>query len=60
MGRNKKEIFVFLKGRILQRIQSWNHKFLSNVGKEVLLKSVIQALPSYAIGVFLMPKELVK
>ncbi|KAL6509414.1 hypothetical protein OROGR_022724 [Orobanche gracilis] len=49
VGRRKKEILGYLKDRILGQIRSWNSKFLSRAGREVLLKSVIQAMPSYAM-----------
>lgn len=58
IGRNKREILGFLKEKILGRIRSWNAKSLSRVGREVLLKNVIQAMPSFAMMVFLLPGSL--
>ncbi|XP_031091127.1 uncharacterized protein LOC115996126 [Ipomoea triloba] len=60
IGRSKKDILGFLKDRVLSKIRSWNHKFLSRAGKEVLIKSVVQALPTYAMSVFLIPKDIVR
>lgn len=60
VSRNKKEILHFIKLKIINRIQSWNHRFLSRAGREILLKTVLQALPTYAMGVFLLPKGLAK
>lgn len=55
IGRNKTSIFGFLK----EKLQSnWDTKMLSKGGKEVLLKTVAQALPNYAMGVFLLPMNL--
>ncbi|XP_019157730.1 PREDICTED: uncharacterized protein LOC109154381 [Ipomoea nil] len=59
IGRNKTEILNFIKHRIVSRIQGWNHRFISKAGREILLKFVIQALPAYAMGVFLLPKGLI-
>ena len=33
-------------------MQGWRNKLLSRAGKEVLLKTVVQALPSYVMSVF--------
>ncbi|KAM6568955.1 hypothetical protein CsatB_016940 [Cannabis sativa] len=57
IGRKKTVILGFLKNKIINRLNSWNGKFLSRAGKEVLLKSVIQSLPTYAMSVFLLPLE---
>ena len=38
------------------KIERWKEKLLSPTGKEVLIKSIIQAIPSYAISTLLFPK----
>ncbi|XP_019198180.1 PREDICTED: uncharacterized protein LOC109192007 [Ipomoea nil] len=58
VGRRKNAILGFLKDRILTRVRSWNAKFLSRAGREVLLKNVLQAMPAYAMMVFLLPLGL--
>ncbi|XP_019185979.1 PREDICTED: uncharacterized protein LOC109180725 [Ipomoea nil] len=60
IGRRKKQILGFFKERILTKIRSWNSRFLSRAGREVLLKNVVQAIPSYAMMVFLLPVGLCK
>uniref|UniRef100_A0A803NP78 Reverse transcriptase domain-containing protein n=1 Tax=Cannabis sativa TaxID=3483 RepID=A0A803NP78_CANSA len=55
--RRKTVILGFLKNKIINRINSWNGKFLSRAGKEILLKTVIQSLQTYAMSVFLIPLE---
>lgn len=51
-------ILGFLKENIRERIQSWEGKFLSKAGKELLLKTLAQSLPRYAMNVFLLPLEM--
>ena len=58
IGRNKSSIFGFLKDKMQNRIQGWDKKLLSKGGKEVLLKTVAQTLPNYAMSVFLLPIDL--
>jgi hypothetical protein len=55
---SKKAIFNYIKDRIWNRITSWSSKLLSQAGKEVLIKSVAQAIPSYCMGVFLLPTSI--
>jgi hypothetical protein len=39
-------------------MQGWKEKFLSHAGKEILLKAVVQAIPTYTMSVFRVPKAL--
>ena len=54
VGRNKKTAFNYIKERICHRLRDWNKRALSRAGKEVLLKSIIQAILSYVMSVFLL------
>ncbi|KAA3480901.1 reverse transcriptase [Gossypium australe] len=44
--------------RINSRIDGWSNRLLSQGGKEVFIKSVLQAIPTYAMSCFLLPKSL--
>lgn len=39
-------------------MQSWKGKTFSRAGKEILIKSVIQGIPSYVSSIFLIPHSL--
>ncbi|XP_019167296.1 PREDICTED: uncharacterized protein LOC109163029 [Ipomoea nil] len=54
-SRIKKAAFAYIEDKIRQRIGSCNKKLLSQAGKEVLLKSVAQAMPTFSMSVFLLP-----
>jgi hypothetical protein len=58
IGKSKSAAFQNIKDRVWKRLQDWKLKFLSQAGKEVLLKAVIQAIPMYSMSVFLLPKAL--
>lgn len=57
VGRKKTAIFGYLKEKMQARIQGWDKKWLSKGGKEILLKTIAQALPNYSMSVFLLPVE---
>lgn len=58
VGRSRTRSFEGLKGQIWDKMHGWKEKFLSQAGKEVLLKAVIQAIPTYTMSVFQLPKTL--
>ncbi|KAG8488779.1 hypothetical protein CXB51_016782 [Gossypium anomalum] len=58
VGRKKRESFQILKDQIKQRIDHWSTRHLSQWGKEVFIKSILQAIPTYTMACFLLPKTL--
>nr|XP_023917061.1 uncharacterized protein LOC112028598 [Quercus suber] len=58
VGRSKNNTFAHLKQRVTNKVSGWKEKLLTPVGKEILIKSVAQAVPSYTISCFLLPKNL--
>ena len=59
IGRDRIAIFAYIKDRVWQHINSWSSKCLSKAGREVMIKSVLQAIPSYVISLSQLPTTLV-
>ncbi|GAU38494.1 hypothetical protein TSUD_64740 [Trifolium subterraneum] len=59
VGRSKKAIFSYIKDCIWKRINSWRGRALSKAGKEMMIKSVLQAIPSYVMSMFILPASLI-
>ena len=60
VGRSRMSTFIGIQGKIWERINGWKEKFLSQAGKEVMIKVVIQVIPTYTMSVFQLPKTLCK
>ena len=60
VGRGKKACFTQIKERIWAKMQRWKQKLLSQAGKEVMIKAVVQSLPTYSMSVFKLPVGLCK
>jgi len=58
IGRSRSQVFGYLKERIWKRIQGWKERMLSRAGKEVMIKAVAQAIPTFAMGCFDITKEM--
>ena len=58
IGKSKKNTFTQLKHKLASKLAGWKEKLLSNVGKEVLIKAVAQAIPSYTMSCFKLPNGL--
>lgn len=60
IGRSKNEAFKGILDRVRSKVSHWSTKLLSQAGKEILLKAVAQALPTYCMGVFKLPQNLLR
>ena len=58
VGKGEKESFNYIKEKFWRKLQGWEGKLLSQAGMEVLLKAVIQAIPTYTMGCFKSPVSL--
>ena len=55
VGRNKKESLMYIKERIWGKLQRLKEKLLSQAGREVLLKAIVQAIPAFVVSCFKLP-----
>jgi hypothetical protein len=55
VGQSQINAFNFISESMWKRVQGWSDKPLSRAGKEVMLKSVAQAIPTYVMSCFQLP-----
>ncbi|KAL0455645.1 UNVERIFIED_CONTAM: putative mitochondrial protein [Sesamum latifolium] len=58
-GRSRRALFQNIRDRFWTRISGWNEKLLSQAGKSVLIKVVLQSLSTYAMSCFRLPHYLI-
>lgn len=58
IGRLRYNVFSYIKERLRQRLEGWSDQFLTQAGKEVLLKSVAMALPTDVMSCIKLPEKL--
>nr|XP_027088506.1 uncharacterized protein LOC113709853 [Coffea arabica] len=58
--RTKNQVFGFIRENIRRKLQCWKNKLLSSAGREVMLKAVSMAMPTYAMSCFKLPRKLCK
>ncbi|KAK9931693.1 hypothetical protein M0R45_018961 [Rubus argutus] len=57
VGRGKVDTFSYIKERLTKKLEGWQGKMLSGAGKDILVRVCAQALPTYAMNCFLLPKK---
>lgn len=57
-GTSKKEMFSWINARVNMKLEGWKENLISKTRKEVLLKTVVQAIPRYAISIFKLPVSI--
>jgi hypothetical protein len=58
IGKSRKKAFQDIKRKVWLPIQGRQEKLLSKAGKEILVKAVVQAIPTYAMSCFDLTKGL--
>ena len=58
MGASTNRAFKYIKDRVWKKVQGWLEQCLSSGGKEVLIKSVAQAIPTFSMSCFKLPRGL--
>lgn len=57
-SKNRRDDFKAVKQRVWHTLQGWKDNLFSIGGKEVLIKSVVQAIPTYIMSCFRLPQTL--
>lgn len=60
IGRQKKDCFNQIKERIWSKMKGWKERLLSQADKKIMIKAVIQSIPTYSMSVFRLPIGLFK
>jgi hypothetical protein len=58
-GRMKKGNFKSTKGKFSKHTSDWCKRYMSSEAKEILIKSILQSISTYAMGVFRFPLGLI-
>ena len=55
VGKNKRRAFRELKEKMTAKVKAWCSRTLSQGGKQVFIKSIIQAISTYLMSCILLP-----
>lgn len=59
-GRSKQHMLKEITEKVIAKTNGWREKFLSQAGKEILIKAVLQAIPAYSMSILRYPNSLCK
>ena len=55
-GKSKFSTFKELQEKVIKRVMGWKEKHISKAGREVLIKTITQVIPTYSMSIFKIPK----
>ena len=58
VGKNRRASLNYIKERVWNKLKGWKEQRLSQAGREILLKAVVQAIPTFAMSCFKLPVGL--
>ena len=58
VGKGKRKVFNCIKDQVGKKIAGWKGKLLLSAGREILIKVVAQATPTYTMSCFKLPESL--
>ena len=60
IGKEKITCFSQIKEWVWSKVKGWKEKLLSQASREVLIKAIVQAIPTYTMNYFKLPVTLCK
>ena len=57
-GKSKVDTFKCLQEKITKKVIGWKEKIISKARREMIIKMVVQAILTYTMGFFKIPKAL--
>ena len=51
-GKSEVNTFKDLQEKITKLVMGWKEKFISKAGREILIKTIAQTIPTYSMGIF--------
>uniref|UniRef100_A0A453NBZ4 Reverse transcriptase zinc-binding domain-containing protein n=1 Tax=Aegilops tauschii subsp. strangulata TaxID=200361 RepID=A0A453NBZ4_AEGTS len=57
VGKSRRRVFAFVKGAMADRVYGWKERFIAKAGKETLVMTVAQAIPTFAMSCFYLTKS---
>ena len=58
VGKSMANTFKDLQEKISKMVMGWKEKFISKASQEILIKTMTQAILTYSMGLFKLPKTM--
>ncbi|KAL5579331.1 hypothetical protein UlMin_011773 [Ulmus minor] len=58
--QNKRVQFGYIRDKVTKKLQGWKEKLFSQGGKKVLIKAVVQSIPTYTVSCFIILDSIIQ